>query len=389
MSSPENESRAGSTSDEILEGPRPAAEASEIATPPHTTPTATTPVLDQTSEPDEEDEDEDEDEEESDEDTSSEGDTSNEGVGGSSESGNSQDGDVPTLLIPENDSEEEDNEDDPVIVLQVDPTTGLQTATTLTSSNNRPRSSALANRLRRQHHRMTSSIRSATAARTGTSRSLGSGSNSSVAESSPSGLKRPIPVVDEKTQSELRRKIMDIQRDPTVSFVDKAAMIQKLMSPHKPGDQKTNEERLADGSSCVTEDDLQMTYNNRERGLLGCQHYQRGCKLQANCCNRWFNCRFCHDDVCDHTIVRFWDDDPNKNIYHCEECGICRVGQGPGKDFFHCKKCNVCIHIGIKDSHKCIEGNLERDCPICGEYLFTSTITVIFMLFWRKSDKSV
>ncbi|KAI8601349.1 zinc-ribbon-domain-containing protein [Dissophora ornata] len=188
------------------------------------------------------------------------------------------------------------------------------------------------------------------------------------------------------------------------------------MSPHKPGDQKTNEERLADGSSCVTEDDLQMTYNNRERGLLGCQHYQRGCKLQANCCNRWFNCRFCHDDVCDHTIVRdetknmlcmhcktiqpaaqscsscktmlaryychicrFWDDDPNKNIYHCEECGICRVGQGPGKDFFHCKKCNVCIHIGIKDSHKCIEGNLERDCPICGEYLFTSTITVIFM----------
>jgi hypothetical protein len=34
---------------------------------------------------------------------------------------------------------------------------------------------------------------------------------------------------------------------------------------------------------------------------------------------------------------KLWDDDPEKSIYHCNDCGICRIGQGLGKDFFHCK----------------------------------------------------
>ncbi|KAG0196857.1 hypothetical protein BGX33_001213, partial [Mortierella sp. NVP41] len=153
-----------------------------------------------------------------------------------------------------------------------------------------------------------------------------------------------------------------------------------------------------------------------EHNQLGCKHYRRGCKLKANCCGRWFNCRFCHDDASDHTIVRsetkmmlcmhcqsiqeaaqncssckarmsayycdvckLWDDDPKKHIYHCDDCGICRIGQGLGRDYFHCKRCNVCMNIQLQDNHKCIERNLECDCPICGEYMFTSTSTVIFM----------
>jgi Zinc-ribbon/Ring finger domain len=58
---------------------------------------------------------------------------------------------------------------------------------------------------------------------------------------------------------------------------------------------------------------------------------------------------------------------------------IATIGKGLGQDCFHCKKCNVCMAIGLKDRHKCIERNLESDCPICGEYMFTSTTTVIFM----------
>ncbi|RKP02223.1 hypothetical protein CXG81DRAFT_4424, partial [Caulochytrium protostelioides] len=151
---------------------------------------------------------------------------------------------------------------------------------------------------------------------------------------------------------------------------------------------------------------------------LGCKHYQRGCKLQAHCCGKWYPCRFCHDEVSDHNIVRnltttmmcmhcatmqpagqdcineacglrvskyfcrdckLWDDDPRKNIYHCHDCGICRIGKGLGVDYFHCKKCNVCMAISLFGKHKCIERNLECDCPICGEYMFTSTTTVIFM----------
>ena len=35
------------------------------------------------------------------------------------------------------------------------------------------------------------------------------------------------------------------------------------------------------------------------------------------------------------------------------------------------------MSISLKGHHKCIERNLESNCPICGEYMFTSTTTVI------------
>ncbi len=43
---------------------------------------------------------------------------------------------------------------------------------------------------------------------------------------------------------------------------------------------------------------------DKEHGILGCKHYQRGAKLQAHCCGKWFTCRFCHDEVSNHNIVR-------------------------------------------------------------------------------------
>ena len=111
-----------------------------------------------------------------------------------------------------------------------------------------------------------------------------------------------------------------------------------------------------------------------EETSLGCQHYHRNVKLQCFTCKRWYTCRFCHDEVEDHHLIRrdtenmlcmlcghaqpaahdcrqcgeqtaqyfceickLWDNDGNKSIYHCNDCGICRIGQGLGKDFFHCK----------------------------------------------------
>lgn len=116
---------------------------------------------------------------------------------------------------------------------------------------------------------------------------------------------------------------------------------------------------------------------------LGCQHYRRNVKLQCASCEKWYTCRFCHDAVEDHTLPRketknmlcmlcgcpqkasdccikcnesaaqyycgvckLWNDDPNKPIYHCNDCGLCRVGQGLGKDFFHCKV-STCFHPTI------------------------------------------
>ena len=75
---------------------------------------------------------------------------------------------------------------------------------------------------------------------------------------------------------------------------------------------------------------------------------------------------------------KLWDDNPNSHTYHCDECGICR--NGPQENFFHCKICNVCMTISMKNNHKCIERSLESDCPICGEYMFTSRTTVTFMV---------
>ena len=111
-----------------------------------------------------------------------------------------------------------------------------------------------------------------------------------------------------------------------------------------------------------------------EETSLGCQHYRRNVKLQCFTCKKWYTCRFCHDEVEDHHLIRrdtenmlcmlcghpqpaahdcrkcgvqtaqyyceickLWDNDGKKSIYHCNDCGICRIGQGLGKDFFHCK----------------------------------------------------
>jgi hypothetical protein len=151
-------------------------------------------------------------------------------------------------------------------------------------------------------------------------------------------------------------------------------------------------------------------------GLFGCDHYRRSCKLQCSTCFKWYTCRMCHDEVENHQLVRqqtknmvcvqcktaqpaaqecrkcglvlaryycdickLWDDDPLKSIYHCDDCGICRIGVGLGKDFFHCKTCNVCMSIELENQHRCIEHSTECNCPICGEFMFTSTETVVFM----------
>ena len=107
---------------------------------------------------------------------------------------------------------------------------------------------------------------------------------------------------------------------------------------------------------------------------MHCKHVQPAAQVCINIeCAKPISKYYCRD-------CNLWDDDARKNIYHCHDCGICRIGKGLGQDYFHCKKCNVCMAISLQGKHKCIERNLESDCPICGEYMFTSTTTVIFMV---------
>ncbi|KAG4088588.1 zf-CHY-domain-containing protein [Neocallimastix lanati (nom. inval.)] len=235
---------------------------------------------------------------------------------------------------------------------------------------------------------------------------------------------------DEKLQKEqqnIRKQIINIQKDISLTETEKARKIQELMTRPYISKHKVHSNNITnfqpsekvDYDRPLTEEEKAITYYNKEKNILGCKHYQRALKIQAHCCGKWFPCRFCHDEVSDHSITsktltlkmmcmycstvqpvndvclnancgkkvaryycpecKLWDNDPTKNIYHCYDCGICRIGKGLGIDYFHCKTCNVCMSISLKGHHKCIERNLESNCPICGEYMFTSTTTVIFM----------
>ncbi|KAJ3019272.1 UNVERIFIED_CONTAM: hypothetical protein HDU68_010739 [Siphonaria sp. JEL0065] len=253
---------------------------------------------------------------------------------------------------------------------------------------------------------------------------------STAMHSSTTAAAPPVPKEEQAQQSQvdLRKQIILIQQDPKISSQEKAKKIQELMTSKWSSRDKGKTTRASLASNkledkrqdfnMVLNTDKNMTYHDKSSNIVGCKHYQRAAKLQAHCCGKWYTCRFCHDEVSDHNIIRnlittmmcmhcstvqpagqdcinvdcqkrvakyyckeckLWDDDPRKNIYHCYDCGICRIGKGLGQDYFHCKKCNVCMAISLKGRHKCIERNLESDCPICGEYMFTSTTTVIFM----------
>ena len=107
---------------------------------------------------------------------------------------------------------------------------------------------------------------------------------------------------------------------------------------------------------------------------FGCNHYKRNVKIRCFECHQWYPCRHCHDANESHSlnrrrtqsmlcmlcgtpqparqdckqcgtcaaayycdICKLWDDDATKDIYHCDDCGICRRGKGLGTDFIHCK----------------------------------------------------
>ncbi|KAF2745654.1 CHY zinc finger domain-containing protein [Sporormia fimetaria CBS 119925] len=182
----------------------------------------------------------------------------------------------------------------------------------------------------------------------------------------------------------------------------------------QPGDQ-TPSYRLRSSEQNLEHGGEDEDFDTAEDGSsLGCQHYKRNVKVQCYDCRRWYTCRHCHDAVEDHNlrrrktenmlcmgcgtaqkagshcsrcnmqtawyycnICKLWDDNSSKKIYHCEDCGICRKGEGLGKDYIHCKRCNVCISISHAENHRCLERATDCNCPICGDYLFDSSSAVV------------
>ena len=147
----------------------------------------------------------------------------------------------------------------------------------------------------------------------------------------------------------------------------------------------------------------------------GCAHYANMCELESPCCKRWYRCHRCHDEddaaaacgAMDRAAVArvrcvrcglaqppaarcascavsfggyaclecklFREPHPD-GIYHCDGCGICRIGRGtgPGGSHWHCNRCRACLPIDVdRAAHlaNCLPDATDGDCPICFENL--------------------
>lgn len=137
-----------------------------------------------------------------------------------------------------------------------------------------------------------------------------------------------------------------------------------------------------------------------------CTHYRRKCQVKFSCCGGVFGCVQCHNEVQSHRAKRkdleavicsdckhqqdnmtnicsqcdtkfgeyfcgsCWLFDEEKGQYHCDGCGLCRIG---GRiDYYHCDTCEMCLPVSLKSTHKCIEKMSHANCPVCQEYLHTS-----------------
>ncbi|XP_022782661.1 uncharacterized protein LOC111323546 isoform X1 [Stylophora pistillata] len=140
-----------------------------------------------------------------------------------------------------------------------------------------------------------------------------------------------------------------------------------------------------------------------------CSHYQRRCLVSFPCCGKFYPCHRCHNEsdcsedqarainathircaICSHeqeidetsqkcgsckatmseyfcvTCKHFTSVD--KNPFHCEKCGICRIHRDRS---FHCDVCNVCLDKRLEGKHKCRPDSGHEECCICLEDAFS------------------
>lgn len=182
-------------------------------------------------------------------------------------------------------------------------------------------------------------------------------------------------------------------------------------------DRETNPSSAEDDPTACVDRDENKCESVETTITDGCTHYVRRCKLVCPDCNQAYWCRHCHDaemdketdpkkhhnldrsrvtailcGVCqkrqavsafcsnaqcgitfgDYTCTRcpFYDDRVERQYYHCDACGICRVGGR--ENFFHCPTCDGCFAKSMENNHTCVEQNLKQNCPVCFEYQFDS-----------------
>ena len=90
-----------------------------------------------------------------------------------------------------------------------------------------------------------------------------------------------------------------------------------------------------------------------------CEHYLRGCFIKTDCCQKYYNCRVCHDENENHELDRITiktikckkcqtEQRINKKCIKCNfifgfyYCKICNLLDYVNKNQYHCEECGIC-----------------------------------------------
>ncbi|PRP80561.1 CHY and CTCHY and RING-type zinc finger protein [Planoprotostelium fungivorum] len=234
----------------------------------------------------------------------------------------------------------------------------------------------------------------------------------------------------EAIEREKRRLIRQTQTDQSLTGSQKAFRTRLFMSGQNYEEVLKHEEtEMARQQREKEEAEKKREWlppTEKDNEEMGCSHYPLGLKVRAACCGQFFPCRVCHDEtVTDHKIDRhavtemlcmhcnklqpvakdckycgkdlgryycdickFHDDTPNRDIFHCADCGICRRGErnfcehlltlftGKTDEYFHCQVCNMCMSVSKRGGHTCVPNTMKNDCVVCGLDLFQSRAAV-------------
>ncbi len=182
----------------------------------------------------------------------------------------------------------------------------------------------------------------------------------------------------------IRKLVREIQNDKSLNQAEKNQKIQKVMMSQYKNAIETEEEKPIEEE---------------------CPHYQRGCLVKCDKCKLYVNCRLCHPEMdrfkinnvkckkcltiqlppfsntctnCDHIFGKYFCDicnlfmNKDKDVFHCNDCGICRIGTQ--ENLMHCHKCNACVNKVLHATSKCFENSWNNLCPICQESMHQTTI---------------
>jgi len=199
-------------------------------------------------------------------------------------------------------------------------------------------------------------------------------------------------------------KIRSIYRDTNFSVEEKSRKVFELLNQYKaPKAQEVTEDKEDKEDKEDEDEDDKEDKEDKE-----CSHYIRQNLIQCpnKDCEKWVNCRLCHDEAVDtHQLDRFgiiqikcrkcktiqstsnecikcleqfatyycdichiWT---GEEIYHCEKCGLCR--RGKKENYQHCDICSACM----SPEHKCRPDLLSGRCTICQDDLFSTTKPIV------------